>query len=360
MIAGCAGSDPNAIAVDDGSRRRSWRELADRSTRVCHFLRDELGLRPGQHAAILMGNRTEYLELFLGGIQAGLWVTPINGHLSADEIAYIVEDSGAGVVFADDLHAETARTSGAPVVALLGDQLETALAGASDAPVSPDAPAGGPMIYTSGTTGRPKGVKRTLPDTLAAYWEYGRRSGCAVGLDGSGPHLVTGPLYHAAPLMFAIYDQMNGANVIILPRFNERETLGWIREREIAHTHLVPTMFVRLLRLSEEERAAFAAPRLELVLHGAAPVSVAVKKRMIEWWGPVLVEYWGATEGGVNTLIDSEDWLAHPGSVGRALPAFDVFAVDGEGARLPAGEIGPLYCRDSRGDRVFEYHGAPE
>ena len=144
--------------------------------------------------------------------------------------------------------------------------------------------------------------------------------GARIGLDGAGPHLVTGPLYHAAPLLFAVYDQANGAPLVVMPRWDERAALALLAEREIAHTHLVPTMFVRLLRLPDAERAAFRAPRLSLVLHGAAPISVAVKRRMLDWWGPVLVEYWGGTEGGVNTLVAARDWLAHPGTVGAPRP----------------------------------------
>jgi long-chain acyl-CoA synthetase len=216
------------------------------------------------------------------------------------------------------------------------------------------------MVYTSGTTGRPKGVKRArkarVAEALAAHAEQGR----SYGLDGSGPHLVTGPMYHAAPLLFALYDLACGAPLVIMTRWDEREALRLLVEREIAHTHMVPTMFVRLLRLPDEERAAFRAPRLSLVLHGAAPVSVAVKRRMIEWLGPVLVEYWGATEGGVNTLVGSDEWLAHPGTVGRVLPAFEVFARDDAGRRLPPGEVGHLFCRHRQLARVFEYHAAPE
>jgi len=215
------------------------------------------------------------------------------------------------------------------------------------------------MIYTSGTTGRPKGVKRTRPATLRDALDQHARMGRRYGLDGSGPHLLTGPMYHAAPLLFAIYDQANGAPLVILPRWDEREALGLLAAREIAHTHMVPTMFVRLLRLPEEERAAFRAPRLSLLMHGAAPVSVPVKRRMIEWLGPVLLEYWGATEGGINSLASSEEWLARPGTVGRALPAFEIFARDEAGRRLPPGEIGLLYCRHRQLAKVFEYHGAP-
>jgi long-chain acyl-CoA synthetase len=351
---------PDELAVDDGERRRTWAELVDRATRVARFLREDVGLAPDDHAAILMGNRTEYVEVVLGSILAGVWLTPINWHLARDEIAYIVEDSGAKLVFADEAWAPAAREAGAPSVLTVGEPLEAALAGASDAPLPPGGPPGSTMVYTSGTTGRPKGVKRTRKPTvgeaLAAQSELGR----SYGLDGRGPHLVTGPMYHAAPLLFAIYDQASGAPIVILPRWDEREALRWIVEREVAHTHMVPTMFVRLLRLPEEERAAFRAPRLSLVMHGAAPVSVPVKRRMIEWLGPILLEYWGATEGGVNTLATSEEWLAHPGTVGRVLPAFDVFARDDEGRRLPPGETGALYCRHRQMAQVFEYHGAPE
>jgi acyl-CoA synthetase (AMP-forming)/AMP-acid ligase II len=241
-----------------------------------------------------------------------------------------------------------------------GEELEDAIAATSDAPMPLDGPAGGNMIYTSGTTGHPKGVKRRRPPTLGAALAAQERAGASIGLDGAGPHLVTGPCYHAAPLMFAIYDQANGAPIVIMPRWDERDALRLLAEGEIAHTHLVPTMFVRLLRLPDEERARFDAPALSLVLHGAAPVSRAVKERMIDWWGEVLVEYWGATESGVVTLVDSAEWLAHPETVGRALPSWEVFAVDEAGRRLPDGENGLLYARHRETPHFFEYHGAPE
>jgi long-chain acyl-CoA synthetase len=172
--------------------------------------------------------------------------------------------------------------------------------------------------------------------------------------------MVTGPLYHAAPLLFAFYDQVNGAPLVILPQWDDAAALELLQERDIRHTHMVPTMFVRMLNLPESTRSRFDPSALRLVLHGAAPMSVAVKRRMIDWWGEVLVEYWGATEGGTTTLVDSADWLAHPGTVGRALPSFDVFAVDDHGKRLPPGEVGVLYCRHKKLRQVFEYHHAPE
>lgn len=355
---------PNGWALDDGTRRRTWAEVGDRVVRLAHLLRDELGVGPEHHVATLMANRVEGIELIVASIVAGSWITPINWHLAPDEIDYIVGDSGAKVLFVDDVHADAAgaiadRHPGCRLVRV-GPRLDRELASVSDEPFDVEGPAGGNMIYTSGTTGRPKGVKRTRPGALGATLAHHDVLGRNIGLDGSGPHLVTGPMYHAAPLMFAVYDMACGAPVLLMPRWDERAALRILREREVAHTHLVPTMFVRLLRLPEEERRAFEAPALDLVLHGAAPISVAVKQRMIEWWGPILVEYWGGTEGGVNTLVDAATWLEHPGTVGRALPSFEVFAVDESRRRLPAGEVGDLYCRHKTQDVVFEYHGDPE
>jgi long-chain acyl-CoA synthetase len=307
-----------------------------------------------------MESRVEFMELTLGAVLAGIWLTPINWHLGPSEIAYILEDSGARVLFSDARFESTARQTESAEVIPVGEDLDRALASASDEPMAREGPAGGNMIYTSGTTGRPKGVKRRRAPTLGEALDYVATAGASFGLDGSGPHLVTGPLYHAAPLLFALYDQLNGAPIAIMPRWEETLALELLREREIRHTHMVPTMFVRLLRLPDEVREGFEAPRLEMVLHGAAPVAPHVKHRMIDWWGEVLVEYWGATEGGVCTLASSTDWLAHPGTVGRAIPSYEVFAVDGSGRRLPRGETGLLYCRHKRMSEVFEYHGDPE
>jgi long-chain acyl-CoA synthetase len=356
-----AHAKPNEIAIDDFTRKRTWSQLLDRCTRIAQLLRGDLGLRPDDHVAVLMENRVEGVELILGGIMAGVWVTPINWHLSKDEIAYVISDSGAKVIFSDTHYRDTAiEVAGSCRVILAGAELDGLLALASGQPMDPAGPAGGNMIYTSGTTGRPKGVKRTRQPSVAAAMDFLGQYGSNVGLDGSGPHLITGPMYHAAPLMFAIYDNANGAPLIIMPRWEEERALELIMTREVAHLHMVPTMFVRLLRLPEKIRAEFSAPKLDLVLHGAAPVSIETKRAMIDWFGEKLVEYWGATEGGVNTLIASREWLDHPGSVGKTLPDFEVFAVDPSGGRLPSGVVGDLYCKHKRLDRVFEYHGDPE
>ena len=361
MLATLADQHPTDLALCDGTRTRSWAELHDRVTRWARFLREDLGLAPHDHVALLMGNRCEAFEGILAGIAAGVWVTPINWHLAPDEVAYVVADSGAKVLFSDAGLEASARSSACENVVLAGEELDGALAGASDEPMPLDGPAGANMIYTSGTTGRPKGVKRRRPVTLADAYAGQGAYARSIRLDASGPHLVTGPLYHAAPLMYAVYDQSIGAPVHLMERWDEAECLRLLRELEVHHTHLVPTMFVRLLkRLSDEERRSFEAPALHTVLHGAAPISRQVKERMIEWWGPILYEYWGGTEGGVTTFLDSEEWLAHPGSVGRALPQYEVLAVDEKGQRLPPGEEGPLYARHARLERFFAYHGDPD
>jgi len=353
-------ANPDGVALDDLVRQRTWSEAIDRAWRIARLLRVDLGLQPEEHAAFLMGNRIECIEILLGAMLAGIWATPINRHLQAEEVAYVARDSRCRVLFADTEHQAAARRAASTRVVVVDEELDGLLARMSSKPLPLDGPAGGTMIYTSGTTGRPKGVKRARLATLGATLKMIGTSGKAFGVDGSGPHLVTGPLYHAGPLLFALYDYLNGAPLVIMPRWKDAQVLRLIMERGIHHTHLVPTMFVRLLRLPDEVRSRFDPGPLHLVLHGAAPTAPDIKQRMIEWWGPILVEYWGATESGSCTLADSAEWLAHPGTVGRATGNFEIFAVDEHGRRLPPGELGELYCRHKWLEEPFIYHNAPD
>jgi long-chain acyl-CoA synthetase len=360
-----AAADPDAPAVDDLERTRSRGELVDRALRIGHWLGDEAGVAPGGHVAVLMGNRVELVDLLVAAQLSGVWLTAVNWHLTPAEVAYIVEDSGSTVVVTDPEHEGTAREAAALVphavqVVVAGPDLEAIATGGRDDPFPLDGPGGGTMLYTSGTTGRPKGVKRSRQPSLRATLTAGAAAGIVLGLDGQGPHLVTGPLYHAAPLGFAAIDLANGAELVLQPRWDEEVCLRLIDERAVRNSHLVPTMFVRLLRVDEARRAAFEGSSLSTVLHGAAPIAPSIKRRMIEWWGPVLTEYWGSTEGGVFTLVDSTAWLERPGTVGKAIPSYEVFAVDPDGTRLPAGEVGTLYTRNKVTDEVFEYHQAPD
>jgi long-chain acyl-CoA synthetase len=360
-----AAADPHAPAVDDLTRTRSRGELVDRAHRIAHWLLDDGELAPGGHAAVLMGNRVELVDLLVAAQLGGLWLTAVNWHLTPSEVAYIVEDSGSRVLFTDVEHERTAREAVALVpgqvqVVVAGPDLEAVVAAGRDDPFDLDGPGGGTMLYTSGTTGRPKGVKRARQSSLGTTLRMGGAAGIVLGLDGQGPHLVTGPLYHAAPLGFAAIDLANGGELVLMPRWDEEQCLALIDERAVRNSHVVPTMCVRLLRVPDERRAAFDGSSLSTVLHGAAPIAPSVKQRMIEWWGPVLTEYWGSTEGGVFTLVDSAAWLEKPGTVGKAVPSYEVFAVDADGERLPPGEIGTLYTRNVVTDEVFEYHQAPE
>jgi acyl-CoA synthetase (AMP-forming)/AMP-acid ligase II len=216
------------------------------------------------------------------------------------------------------------------------------------------------MLYTSGTTGYPKGVKRNKPKLLSEALHKMRSGALTFGLCGDGPHLVTGPLYHAAPMLFALYDMLNGASVIVMPKWDIALFLDCLKKYQIHTTHLVPTMCVRLLHAHEKTPIApdiFST--LKLVLHGAAPIAKDVKHKMINWWGPILVEYWGASEAGTTTLVNSEDWLSHPGTVGKPLAHFQVYVGDEAGNPVPDKE-GLLFCKHQFLEQVFEYHHAPE
>lgn len=362
--------DCKQIALSDFSRSKTWQDLDTSCLRLANYLRLERQLQPGDHIALLVGNRIEVIEIMLAGILAGVWITPINTHLHADEIAYIYNDSGAKFIFFDKAHEQlldcNIKQQGLDV-----DDIETAINNAGsklDTTIAPESPAGGTMLYTSGTTGRPKGVKRSKPANVAAAIDTMKTAGVNFGLVGLGPHLITGPLYHAAPMLLAIYDMMNGAPIYIMPKWDNQFFIDAVREHKVSTTHLVPTMFVRLLNYYndnivgqvadlDEWNKAFAS--LRYVLHGAAPIAKSTKQAMIEWWGPILIEYWGATEAGITTLVNSEDWLTHPGTVGKPLPHFEVFIGDEHGNRIDA-ESGMLFCRHQNLSQVFEYHNDPQ
>ncbi len=358
-------ADPHAPAVDDLVRRRTRGELLERARRFGHWMLDDGGVPVGGHLAMLLGNRVELIDVLVASQHAGVWVTAINWHLTPTEVAYILEDSGATILVTDPDNEAVAREAAAlapheVVVVSTGPDFEELVASGRDEPFDLDGPGGGTMLYTSGTTGRPKGVKRSRQPSLGTTLAMGGAAGMVLGLDGQGPHLVTGPLYHAAPLGFAAIDLANGSELVLMPRWDEAQCLQLIQERQVRNSHLVPTMCVRLLRLPEEQRAAFDPSSLGTVLHGAAPIARSTKAAMIDWWGPVLTEYWGSTEGGVFTLVDSEAWLTKPGTVGKAIASYEVFAVDPAGERLPPGEVGTLYTKNLVTDEVFEYHQARE
>ncbi len=359
MIVELAAAEPDTIALtDDLGSVRTRAELVDRARRIGHLLRDDLGVGAGGHVAVLCDNRVEVFEIYLGCVLSGVWFVPLNGLLASEEVAHVVRDAGVRVVLAEPELAGLVPEE-VSVVAF-GADLEARIADASDEPFPLDGPPGSRFSYTSGTTGRPKGVKRAVPGTVTEMLALQERLGHQVGLDGSGTQLVTGPAYHAAIGGYGFFDLCNGAHLHLMRRFDAARTLDLISELDVRRSHLVPTMMVRLLRLPDARRAAFDPSGLELVLHGAAPISPTVKQSMIDWFGPILTEYWGTSEAGVFTRVDSREWLDHPGTVGRSVAGFEVFAVDNDGNRLSPGEVGTLYCRTPGSDRPFEYWNAPE
>ena len=349
--------DPDTLAlVDDHGTTRTFAELVDRATRIGRAMH-AAGVPVGGHVGSLTENRAEFFELYLASVLSGIWLVPINGLLAPAEVAYVVGDAALDLVFTEDglagLVPDGVRT------VRFGDEYEALVADGDATPFPLDGPAGSRFSYTSGTTGHPKGVKRAIPDTVGAMLEVQRRAGTDVAMTGHGVHLVTGPAYHAAVGGFAFFDLCNGATLQIMGRFDAARTLHLIESESVRRTHLVPTMMVRMLRLADADRQRDLSS-LELVLHGAAPIAPSVKRQMIEWLGPILTEYWGTSEAGVFTRVDSDEWLDHAGTVGRPVTGFEVFAVDDEGTRLPSGEIGRLYCHTPAKPEPFAYWNAPE
>jgi long-chain acyl-CoA synthetase len=368
------GDDP---AVIDAEGCTTWAELDERVNRLVHHLR-AAGVEPGDRVALLAGNRREIEEVLLACAHAGWLTVPINWHFAPDEVAYVLEDSAATALVVDGEHAQLA----ADAIALSPQaaersrlvmspeppegfgSYEAALAAApADEPA--DQMLGGVMFYTSGTTGRPKGVRNTAFQLGASPEVLKLTAGAmtSVGIPPDGRTLLCGPHYHSAQWAFSFMPLLAGSTVVMQRRFVPEETLALIDEHRITNVHLVPTQFVRLLRVDDAVKAAFRGDSLRLVLHGAAPCAPAVKRAMIDWFGPIVTEYYGATEGGVVTLITAEEWLTHPGSVGRAMPIVEIKVVaeddDGQARPAPPGVEGTIHVRSLLGTD-FEYLNAPE
>lgn len=361
-----------APALTDEHGTTSWSGLGDRVDRWAQVLRGA-GLAPGDRVALVLGNRAETYAVVLGCLHAGLTVVPVNWHLTAPEVAHVVADSGARALVVEPAHAAVAADAVAGL-APVGLRLvlgatgrdgfapaDPLLAAAPPGPL-PDEVCGSTMLYTSGTTGRPKGVDNGLFRSGAPLSRVARTAAYAravLGVPAGGTVLLDGPWYHSSQLFFSLLPLLLGSRLVIRPRFDPAATLAVIDAERVTAAHLVPTQLVRLLRLPAAARAGFSGASLTQVWHGSGPCPADVKRRMIDWWGPVLTEYYGATEGGAVTLIGSAEWLARPGSVGRALPGCEIVVVDGGGAPVGPGVRGRVFVR-RRGRRSFHYHDSPE
>ena len=362
-------TDPErpAIIVEPAGIVVTYRELEQRSNRMAHLLRAR-GLGLGRRIAILADNRAEYLEIAWGAQRAGLQYVGINVHLTPAEVAYIVGDSGADLIVASDALADVATAAVADPAAapagrlMLGDPApgwESYAAAVADLPSTPiaDEAEGDFMLYSSGTTGRPKGIERAVGGgPLGSYPDVpGRWLRDLLGLVPGDVYLCPAPLYHAAPLGWSMGVHRSGGTVVVMERFDAELALALIERHRVTHSQWVPTMFVRMLKLPAEVRQRHDLSSLRHAVHAAAPCPVEVKRAMIEWWGPVLFEFYSSTEGMGATSITSEEWLRKPGSVGRPLLGRP-YVTNDAGTVLPPGALGTVWFT---GGSSFAYHGDP-
>src|SRR5262245_1727305 len=354
---------PAIITAGGPGGDRTFSALNADANRLARSLRGH-GLQPADGVAAMVSNRAEYAATYAAALRAGLRFTPVNWHLTADEAAYIVDDCEAKAFVADarfaGVAAEAAR--GAPAAALrlaVGGEVDgfesfdATLAGEDPADI-PDPVLGRAMLYTSGTTGRPKGVHRTDNQAVS------RRTMPATGyVPGESLHRCTGPRYHAAPLAFSLAGPLLvGVGIVLMDGWSPSETLRLIEAHRVTHTHMVPTMFHRLLALSDEEREAADVSSVRYILHGAAPCPVAIKQAIIEWFGPVVVEYYAATEGS-GTYGTREQRLPKPGTVGRPHTPDHVRIIGPDSEDVPRGEVGTIYLKAPDRGR-FDYFKDPD
>jgi long-chain acyl-CoA synthetase len=352
--------------IDPDGRVTTFAELSAAVDRWSRWLLAD-GVQRDDVVALMLPNTAPALAAELGVLQLPLHSTPINRRLTIDEIAYILADSGARSLVVDAERAEDAAAAAARAgltaehVLVVGDDAPAGRAVAAELATMPDGPpdhleAGQRMLYTSGTTGRPKGIRRALtgatPDQALAAAD---RRASEYGFDHwPGVHLATGPLYHAAPGAYAMQTLQLGHTVVILGPFDAERALAAIQDHGVTTAYMVPTMFSRLLALPSETRARYDTSTLRSVVHTAAPCPPHVKRQMIDWFGPVLVEIYGGSEGSA-TVVGSEEWLAHPGTVGRPRPGADVRILDDDRQPVPPNTPGNIYI--SNPSMRFEYFG---
>jgi long-chain acyl-CoA synthetase len=340
-----------------GDRFSSYAELMERALRASRGLH-ELGIDAGDRVALLLRNSLEFLEASIATAPLGASAVPVNWHWRGEEIAHVLSDSGArALVVHEQLWPAIAASVPAGVQVLIVP--EEAHAG-SPAELPPGArpwpewlsahepwdepPQGSPVsiIYTSGTTGRPKGVVRT-PVEDRQREEMQAMLSAIFKLAPEERTVIPAPLYHTAPNVYALAAALRGMDMTIMPRFDAEEFLRIVAEQRVSVVQMVPTMFVRLLALPEGVRSRYDLSSLRWVVHAAAPCPIEVKRAMIEWWGPIIAEYYGGTETGPVTFCTSEEWLAHPGTVGRPLAGASVKVLDEQGRELPPGQSGEVY-----------------
>jgi long-chain acyl-CoA synthetase len=368
------------LGIISGQRRRRHGEVADRAARMAGGF-DRLGVEQGDSVCILMRNDIAFVEAAYAAMQLGAYAVPVNWHFKPEEINYILEDSATRVLIghADMLHQlRDAIPAGVKVLSVVTPpEISANYKIDPDHLAAPDfaidlepwlarqRPFDGParpqpqnMIYTSGTTGHPKGVRRNAP-TPEQSASAERMRALIYGLQPGARALLPGPLYHSAPNSFGLRAGRLGGVLVLMPRFDPEEFLRLVEAERIDTIFMVPTMFIRLMKLPDSVRIKYDISSLRHVIHAAAPCPADVKRAMICWWGPVIHEFYGSTESGAVTFANSEDALKKPGTVGKIAPGAELRFVDEDGRILAQGEIGEIYSRIA-GNPDFTYHNKPE
>jgi long-chain acyl-CoA synthetase len=345
----------------------TYRELDELSNQGAQLFR-KLGLKAGDHVALLMENRLAFMEICWAAQRSGLYYTAISRYLTTDEIAYIVRDCGAKVFITSPKCAEQVKdlvtgAAGETLFFMLDEPQPGFRSWDKEAiaePVTPiaDEVAGSDMLYSSGTTGRPKGIKRQFENNPVDLPNQFLKLLCAdmCGMNADSLYLSPAPLYHAAPLRFNMMAITLGGTSIIMEHFDAEQFLKLVETHKVTQSQLVPTMFVRMLKLPDLVRERYDVSSLKGAIHAAAPCPVDVKAKMIDWWGPILIEYYAGSEGNGVTVCTSQQWLAHRGSVGRAVVG-KIRILDENDEERPPGEIGTIYFADAP---AFTYHNDPE
>ena len=354
--------DKPAIIMAGSGETVTYAELDARSNQVAQLLRAR-GIKTGETVALCMENHPWFFCLTWGFQRAGVHYVCISSRLTSPELGYILEDSAAKLLFGSAYLAplldEVAKLAPQVPQLRLGVDAEAALAAMPAAPIA-DERAGVDMLYSSGTTGRPKGVKIPLPEDPAIDQTnvLVMLAMAAYGINENAIYLSPAPLYHAAPLRWSMTVHKIGGTVVVMERFDPEAALATIEKYKITDSQFVPTHFVRMLKLPAELRGKYDVSSLKCAIHAAAPCPVPIKRAMIEWWGPVLYEYYAGTEGNGSTFITSPEWLDHPGSVGKALSGI-LHVCDEDGDEVPRGTEGQIYFEPTPGMTPFEYHNDP-
>ncbi len=371
-----------ARGIRSGARYVTLAEVEARAARAASALR-AAGIGEDDSVALLMRNDFPFFEATVAAGRLGAYATPINWHFTASEAGYILRDSGAKALVAhSDLYGAVASAVPPGVAVFLvktppelrsayglpgehadhhrGEPFWEDAVGAHQPLPDPPRPPRLSTIYTSGTTGNPKGVQRAAPTAeQLVQLDALRRRWWGLSPDEPAVVLMNGPMYHSAPNNYGMTALRAGADIVLESRFEAEDLLALIESHRITHMHIVPTMFVRLLRLPPGTRARYDLSSLRFVVHGAAPCAPSVKAEMLAWWGPVIYEYYGSTEFGVATHLAPDEALRKPGSVGRALPGVKIAIVDDARRPVPAGEVGEIFV-GSESLPDFTYRGRPE